>query len=395
MDKPYYPCDSIGSVEVLAKTLGLHPLHLQNIADKAEESYTTFLLSPNPKTGKEREVREAKFELKRIQKRINSRIFEHVIFPAYLQGGLKATEDQGRDYVENASIHSRCRTLINLDVRNFYPNIKARSVKDVFKQFFRFSDEVVDLLVKLTTFQGAIPQGGCTSSYLANLVFFNNEYHLVSKLRGQGFAYSRLLDDITISSDKELSQAKASEVIRMVAAMLTKQKLRLNGDKTSISYRNELSAKFEVTGLWIKHKQPKVRKQERRYIRQLVYNCELKSKQDKTTDSYHTLWNKTSGLVTKLERLNHSQAGSYRKRLAVILPEYSPMQTDQLLKKVSAAMKVPASEHRKLGVIKRYNQIKYQLGILSRTQKGVARKARKALVAHYSSASTKLEVWES
>ncbi|CAM3927139.1 reverse transcriptase family protein [Shewanella aquimarina] len=394
MDKPYYPCDSIGSVEVLAKTLGLHPKHLISIADKAEESYTTFLLPPNKKTGKEREVREAKFELKRIQKRINSRIFEHVIFPEYLQGGLKATLVQGRDYVENASIHSRCHTLINLDVRNFYPNIKSSSVRDVFKQFFRFSDEVVDLLVKLTTYRGSIPQGGCTSSYLANLVFFNNEYHLVSKLRGQGLTYSRLLDDITISSVKRLTKDTSTEVIKLVAAMLKKQNLRLNGKKTSVSFRNDLSAKFEVTGLWIKHKQPKIRKQERRYVRQLVYNCELKSNQDKTSDEYHKLWNKTSGLVTKLERLEHSQARSYRQRLSVILPEYSPMQSNRLLRKVSVALRVPVSQHQKLGVVKRYNQIQYQLGILSRTQRNVARKARKALVAHYSTIPTKFEVWE-
>ncbi|CAH1535810.1 Retron reverse transcriptase [Vibrio owensii] len=394
MDKPLYPCESIGSLDVLAKTLGMHPTHIQSIASKVDDSYTTFLLPPHPKTNKVREVRDAKFELKRIQKRINSRIFSHIRFPSYLQGGLKATEEQSRDYVENAGIHSRCLTLINLDVRNFYPNIKAKSVEQVFKHFFKFSDEVIEPLVKLTTFKGSVPQGGCTSSYLANLVFFNNEYHLVSKLRGQGIKYSRLLDDITISSEKKLSDEKCTEIIKLVASMLKKHDLRLNNDKTSISFRNNINAKFEVTGLWIKHKTPRVRKNERRFIRQLVYNCELKARTDKTTTEYHELWNKTSGLVTKLERLNHCQSKDYRKRLASILPEYSQSSAVQVLRAVSLALKVPKSEHQKLGRIKRLNQLKHQLGILSRTHKSDAKKARQALNKHYSSSISKQKFWE-
>lgn len=204
MDKPLYPCKPIGSIDVLAKTLGVHPTKLIDIASQVNNSYTSYQLPAHPVTGKERTVLEPKYELKKIQKRINSRIFEQVQFPSYLQGGLKASHSIKRDYVQNATIHSHSQTLINLDVKNFYPNIKTEAVSNIFKYFFKFSDDVVSILIKLTTYHGSIPQGGCTSSYLANLVLFNSEYKLVSSLRGKNVRYSRLLDDITISSKTKL-----------------------------------------------------------------------------------------------------------------------------------------------------------------------------------------------
>ncbi|MBU9819143.1 hypothetical protein J1782_04480, partial [Rahnella sp. BCC 1045] len=81
MDKPYYPHKPIASVKALATTLGTTEHMLNNIANKAEESYTEFLINSK---GKDRTVYEPKFYLKKIQKRINSRIFENVIFPVYL-----------------------------------------------------------------------------------------------------------------------------------------------------------------------------------------------------------------------------------------------------------------------------------------------------------------------
>ncbi|EGR4199649.1 RNA-directed DNA polymerase [Vibrio cholerae] len=394
MDKPLYTCKPIASIGLLAKTLGVHPNHLVDVANKIDTSYTSFELAPHPKTGKVRTVLEAKKNLKRIQKRINSRIFSNVKFPAYLQGGLKSDESTQRDYIENARLHSHCRTLIQLDVRNFYPNIKPIYVEPVFKQLFRFNDEVSQILTQLTTYKNSVPQGGCTSSYIANLLFFNSEYHLVSKLRGQGLQYSRLLDDITISSQEELSKQKCEEVIKLVAGMLTKYGLKLKGSKTQTEYRSNRNANLEVTGVWVKHRAPKVRKEERRYVRQLVYVCEQKAKVSKTTQEYHEHWNRTSGLVAKLERLEHGQAKKYRERLRAILPIYSESTANQVLKSVSTALKVPKTSHKELGRVNRLNKIYYQLSILSRTKRYEAKKARRQLKQYYSSSPTKQEIWE-
>ena len=386
---------AIGSIEVLAKTLGLHPRYMMGVIDKVDDSYTLFTLPSHPKTKKIRTVCEAKFTLKRIQKRINSRIFSNIKFPSYLQGGLKATENQNRDYIENAKIHAGAVTLINLDVRNFYPNIKTKAVKNVFKYFFKFEDKVVDALVKLTTYRGSIPQGAATSSYIANLVFFNTEYQLVSKLRGQGINYTRLLDDITISSRSELSNEKSSEIITLVSGMMKKHDLKLHNKKTNVCDRRQANADFQVTGLWVKHGIPKVRKKERRYVRQLVYNCEQEAKVSKTCERYHTLWNRTSGHVNTLFRLNHSQSKDYRLRLKCILPEYDDAKVSLTCEIVKSLLKVPKQEHQKLNFMNRFNLVMYQLGIVARTHKSVASSHKKQLRAHCKNVTTKAEFWES
>lgn len=394
LDKPYYPHRPIGSISVLAQTLGVHQKILEKIAEKVPESYTEHILPAHPSTGKIRTVLDPKHELKKIQKRINSRIFEKVIFPAYLQGGIKASEGVKRDYVENANIHGRSKTLINLDVKNFYPNIKTKAVRGIFKNFFNFSDEVVEILTTLTTYNYSLPQGGCSSSYLANLVFFNSEYRLVSSLRGRKFRYSRLLDDITISSLNEIDTNAKTKIITDVAAMLRKNDLSLKSDKTKTTDRSELHKDFEVTGLCVRATEPKITKKDRKYVRQMVFNCEIMAAESMTCPEYHTLWNKTSGLVAKLARLNHSQAIDMRTKLSEILPRFDDDASSKVIKYAKATLKLPITSNLRWGTIRRYNTVMYRLGILSRTNRNQARSLRKALKAHFNSVPTIKEFWE-
>ncbi|KAB7663876.1 reverse transcriptase family protein [Plesiomonas shigelloides] len=393
MDKPYYGCASIGSVDVLAKTLGVNVKILESIVSKVDDSYTSYDLAPHPVTGKVRTVVEPKHDLKKLQKRINSRIFCGVKFPSYLQGGIASTEDVDRSYIKNAEIHCSSRTLINLDIKNFYTNIKYDVVFDIYKNFFRFSIPVCDVLTKLTTYKKQVPQGACTSSYLANLVFYNNEYLLVSFLRGKGFSYSRLLDDITISAKSECSEILTSDIIKRVASMLRKKDLKINNKKTKITDKREEHKEYKVTGLWVKHATPKLRKDERRYIRMLVYVCECKAQESRSTDEYHAFWNKTSGLVAKLKQLSHSQADSYRKRLSSILPICSEEKVYSINRRVKNALKIPVADHGSVSVIRRYNKLMYQLGILSRTEPELAKSLRKKMLHHYPSIKTINEYW--
>ncbi|MDO6834053.1 reverse transcriptase family protein [Pseudoalteromonas carrageenovora] len=386
MDKPNYPHESIASLDSLAKVLGLSPKRMQAIADKVEQSYSAYALPE-----KNRTVFEPKFELKKIQKRINSRIFELVDFPIYLQGGIKAAKK--RDYVENAKIHAHAETLISLDIRKFYTNIKVEQVRKIYQYFFKFPKDVTDILIKLTTYKGCVPQGGCTSSYLANLVFFNSEYRLVSSFRGKGVNYSRLLDDVTLSSSKNLDSESCSDLIKPVVNMFKLHGLRLNNKKTKIEYRGKANKGFEVTGLWVEHRKPKLRRSERRYIRQLVYNCEIRYTIDRTSNEYHELWNKTSGQVAKLNRLEHPQAKSLRKRLSDILPEYDKYDTHKIKLLTSKLLEVPKEQHSKIGRINEFNKLMYKLGILSRSNKKLAKSLKNTLKSHYKSVPTKKVYW--
>lgn len=389
-DKPYYPHLPIGDIDTLAKTLGLPPKLLIDLAADTSESYTEFTITS--KSGKVRTVYDPKFELKRLQKRINSRLFEKVVYPPYLQGGIRDSV-YPRDYVINAEIHAGSKSLIGIDIKDFYNNIKASDVFPVFQYLFKFPQDVAELLTKIVTRCGRVPQGGCTSSYVANLVFFNSEYTLVSKMRSQGFAYTRLLDDVTISSSHNISREQSTQAITAVAALFRKYSLRINGDKTKQENSSDLKSEYKVTGVWVGHGMPKLRKAERRYIRQLVYVCEKDYIRDRFSEEYHKLWNRVSGQVAKLTRLKHSQASDLRCRMRNILPEYNDQAKAGIVFEADKLLKKPTSHHVRPGVIASYNKTIYALGILSRTDRATAKKYRKMLRGRFRNAPTKSEVW--
>ena len=164
--KPHYSHNPIASIEALATTLGIHPKLLQDLANKVDDSYTDFISTSKNRKGeiKDRNVCEPKHELKKLQKRINARIFEKVEYPDYLQGGIK-DETSPRDYVVNATRHAHANQIICIDVKQFYPSIKSQYVAKIFQYFFKFSPAVSEILTKLVTYHGRVPQGGCTSSY--------------------------------------------------------------------------------------------------------------------------------------------------------------------------------------------------------------------------------------
>lgn len=393
MDKPYYPHKAISSVKVLAKTLGVRESLLIDLSNKINSSYHEFTICSSK--GKDRTVYEPKLYLKRIQKRINTRIFEKVNYPSYLQGGIK-DRDNKRDYVENARFHSRLKPkhLISLDIKSFYDNIKVDKVLDIFNYFFRFPKVVSDILTKLTTYQGKLPQGACTSSYLANLVFFNSEYSIVCYFRSMNITYTRLLDDVTLSSPTQLTEEKVGLVIKKVIGMFRKHGLKHNNKKTTIEDNKNLKNGFQVTGLWVGHAQPKTTRDERRFIRLLVKTCEQKYQCSPYSEQYHELWNKSSGLVAKLKRLNHSCHDSLRDRLSKVLPLYDDITTRKLVIECKGLLRIKNKSQYSVGEVSAINKVLFKLGVLSRNNSLMASDWRKKIKANFKNMPTKKELWE-
>ncbi|HFH3878926.1 reverse transcriptase family protein [Pseudomonas aeruginosa] len=389
-DKPYYPNAPIASIEVLAKCLGVSPRVMLDLAGKVGSSYTEFLVSSK---SKDRTVYEPKFELKKLQKRINSRIFSAVQFPTYLQGGIKDAKSP-RDYVRNGEFHAGSCMLVSLDIRNFYDNIKRERVEDVFKNFFRFPPDVCQVLTDLVTLKGKVPQGACTSSYIANLVFHNSEYSIVSYLRSKGITYTRLLDDVTLSSKKPLSDESLSDVIGQISGMFKKHGLRIHPGKKKIELASDSRSDYKVTGVWVGHGVPKLRRKERDYIRHLVYICECEYKKDPTQDSYHELWSRTSAHVATMTRLEHSQSVELRKRMSKILPLFSEARKKQVIVEAGKLLRRDFSKAMRLGVIKTYNKTMHSLGILSRTDRAKSKRLRKELRLKFSGIQSMQQYWE-
>ncbi|MDD2032852.1 reverse transcriptase family protein [Pseudomonas sp. 39167] len=383
-DKPYYSKKPIGSVEALAQCLGVTPERLLLIAKNAEKSYVEFTIytGKDKNNLKERILHEPKPFLKSIQKKINREVFEHVIYPEYLHGGLKE-----RDYVTNVSSHAGAKTIIAMDIQDFYPSIQQSHVQDIFTLLCKFPPSISSLITDLITINGRVAQGACCSSYIANLIFFNSEYGRISKFRSQGLTYTRLLDDITISSRVALTDKQISNAIESVTALFTKFDLKLHPRKTKIEQSTDTKAKFEVTGLWAKHGNPKIRKKDRHYVRHLVFICQKEYEKNSTSNKYHELWNMTSGKVAVLTRLKHAQSKDLRKKLGIILPTYDSDAASKLQRIAYKLCNTPEDQISSPGKLKTYHKLKYHFGIVARTDRPLAKKWKGMLDTKFKSSA--------
>ena len=168
----------------------------------------------------------------------------------------------------------------------------------MWENVFRFSAEVATILTRLTTKSGYLPQGAKTSSYLANLVFYRDEPELVRHLASVGWRYSRLTDDITISSLKRVLDTEVSDMTRTVIGFITRNHYALKRSKLHI-YRNNVP--MEVNNL-IVNAHPALPKEERKKIRAQNHQVQKALVDGKAVDS--SMLNSTKGKLAKLKRFH-------------------------------------------------------------------------------------------
>lgn len=314
LDKPRYLCEPIRNLDALASALKVPLDELCAIAKVANRSYSKVPPKPGSKPKKpgakpkaERECFNARPRLKAIHKRIKEQIFHQIYFPMYLTGSIK-----GRDYVLNAEQHQNKSVLICEDVKKFFPSVRADRVKDVWLEFFGFSDDVSSLLTQLTTKDGGLPQGAITSSYLANLVFFRDEPLLHAKLAVRGIDYSRYVDDMAMSSKLRLPRSVYTQSIADVFGMLRRNGLYADRDDKHKFFTS--SKKMTLTNLIVNRK-PALPREKRRNARTAVFQLERRVANGELTPEVSQLISKTSHIVGNVGRLHKNEALPLKERL--------------------------------------------------------------------------------
>ncbi len=163
MPKPYSKKYlNLKSLEHLSHRLGFHLGELQRIAAKAESLYS-FEKEPK-KSGGFRDISKPHHTLKKIQKAIH-RLLKEVKISDCAHGGIS-----GRSNLTNAQRHCNQKWVLNLDFKSFFPSISNYQVNNLFLRELRCSPAVASLLTRLCTVRGQLPQGGCMSTDIANLV---------------------------------------------------------------------------------------------------------------------------------------------------------------------------------------------------------------------------------
>ena len=312
-------CSSIGpiaSISSLALHLGIPKEELVRIADNSG-SYWRKGKEERKKDGTPRKTHDAKEPLKSIQEKINARIFRCIVFPDYLYGSLP-----GRDYKQHALCHAGKKCVIVEDVKDFFPSTSEEKVRLIWQRYFNFTPEVAEVLTKLTTYKGELPQGWKTSSYLANLAFWDVEPELVNELMKIGLEYSRYMDDICASANFNLTNEAKTEVISGIYGMMRKAGYSPKRSKHKIMNANK---RMVVTNLTVNTSNPTLPKKERARIHTAVHQLELGAMEGRTGARYCKSWNSAFGKVNKIKRFHphRKSAEKSRERLAKIKPQAS------------------------------------------------------------------------
>lgn len=267
-NRPLYKGSRIASLDTLAKALGLAPPQLLQLASNASKMYRE---SPQrKKDGSLRMTWDALPQLKKAQRQINLRIFGRILFPLYLQGSIR-DRAYPRDYARNANIHSGAAVTIALDIQDFFPSINPTQVMSAWLGVCHFPKHVAELLTQLTTKDGFLPQGAPTSSYLANLVLWEDEHGLVRTLQAQGWNYSRLTDDITLSKRTPVEQDEITRTTSTAIGFIQRNGFTVKRSKLKVMKSN---VPMTVNNLVI-NVHPALPKAERRRIRAQAHQAKL------------------------------------------------------------------------------------------------------------------------
>ncbi len=307
--KPRYPHQRIQSLASLSAALHVPEGELVALAKTASSQYRPA--KPIIKAdGSIRQPWDALPPLKRVQQRIQTKLLRIVEYPYYLTGSLP-----GKSPRANASLHKAPAIVISEDIARFFPSTRVELVHGVWAGLFGFSEDVAGILSALTTKDGFLPEGAPTSSYLANLVFWDCEPRVVAQLAQLDATYSRYVDDVTVSSSKALTPAEIGRCMAIVYGMFGSRGYRAKRKKHEIVRAN---APMRVTKLVV-NKRPALPKADRKAVRAAVYKLEgIVNNGQPLPDDIQTLLNSASGRVSRLGQFHPTQAAPLKARITTV-----------------------------------------------------------------------------
>jgi RNA-directed DNA polymerase len=238
----------------LSKLVGYDYDLLLRISNCQELFYREFTIPK--RTGGERIIFEPLPTLKEIQRWI----LDEILVKIKVSPTAKAYVN-GLSIRDNARFHRNQKEVLNLDITDFFGNIKEKHVYIMFKSI-GYNKQVSTILTQLCCLNGKIPQGAPSSPMISNIIFRIADKRIFGYCKKLDIRYTRYADDMTFSGD-EIPNA----VISIVKRIISEHGFELNEKKTKLRLKHQ---KQEVTGIVVNEKL-QVNRDYRRLVRQQIY----------------------------------------------------------------------------------------------------------------------------
>lgn len=198
-----------------------------------EDTKEQILLLGNGTTKvKARILHPSQYRLKIIQSRILSNVLEKIPLPTYAFGAVK-----GKSNILNGKKHQGNKFFFLTDIKKFFPSIDHKMVFKTLRHY-GFSPTVSRILTQLTTYKGMLPQGTPTSSYLANLVFYEAVGNKIEVLcEERGITFSSFVDDLTLSSKVDFKgfEQKIIELVKQAGFRISHSKTHYKSTPSNVT----------------------------------------------------------------------------------------------------------------------------------------------------------------
>jgi RNA-directed DNA polymerase len=211
--------------------------------------------------------------------------------------------------------------VINVDVKNFFPNVRHYMVYRMFRAEFGFGRDVSRVLTRLTTLHSELPQGDPTSTSIANLLLSAAvDAPVAMESSSLNAVTTRFVDDFTFSG------VDPRGLINTTAQALSRRRLPIWRKKGRFQPKPKprlkitpLSRRQEVTGLVVNSGQgPSVSRQRRDAVRAEIY--QLKDISDEATRLKSL--NSIRGKIAYIRSFNPGSAARLQRYLTTRYPGF-------------------------------------------------------------------------
>lgn len=326
---PEWGLPRLGTSQELADFLGISTSQLDWLADcenrqgQTRETRRThyrryWLRKP---TGGWRLVEEPLFLLKEVQRAVLHGLLDLIpVHPA------ACAFTASRSIVDFATPHVGRQVVVHLDIRNFFPSIRASRIHAALT-CLGYPAEVARSVTGLCTsavppkvcrqHEGGkiyssphLPQGAPTSPALANITAFRLDRRLAAVAQSAGGAYTRYADDLALSGDGSFARA-VGRFLPLVWRIVGEEGFELNHRKTRVMRQ---SVRQRLCGLVVNSR---INIDRRTYdsLKAILTNCVRHGLESQNTTGHPDFLAHLQGRVAFVEQINPERGARLRSTL--------------------------------------------------------------------------------
>jgi hypothetical protein len=177
---------------------------------------------------------------------------------------------------------------------------------------------VAQCLTKLTTRNGELPQGARTSNHLSNLVLWRVEPDVYAHLTARGLRYTRLIDDIIVSSHgRRLESPEIAAITARIYSMLGRNGFKPKREKHHV----ESPAVRMTVNKVVTNRRASLSHEKQSAIRAAVRKCETTPVNLHNSSAYRKIFLSVLGHVGTLKRFHPRDGERLLKRLEAVRPK--------------------------------------------------------------------------